>query len=230
MSPNDRDKPTTELASIYREHGDAEPDPGLDRIIRARADQAARRSGARPPAPWIGGLVTASVAVIAIAVVLRQAPTGAPDEARRPAPQTEIPAARSPAPAPGAAPESGAEGLRRSRTPEQAANDTEPDELLEKEAFSADRAAIIDENNEASVGGSGDARDRETAATAADTPLPEIAGDPASMVESIRALIEKGETDRARERAEALKRLHPAHALPDDVRALLDEPTGEGDG
>lgn len=86
MNERNRDAQTRKLQALYREAGDVEPDSGLDRIIRARADQASRDpshdpSHDRRPAgrlPWLGGLVTASVAIIAIAVVLQQTPPGEP--------------------------------------------------------------------------------------------------------------------------------------------------------
>ena len=79
---NDKDRDPTvrasKLEALYSRAGDVEPDSGLDRIIRARADEATR--GARSPGriPWLGGLVTASVAVVAIALVLQQTPPGEP--------------------------------------------------------------------------------------------------------------------------------------------------------
>ena len=76
----DRDCTTraSKLEALYSRAGDVEPDSGLDRIVRARADEAI--GGARSPGqiPWLGGLVTASVAVVAIALVLQQTPPGKP--------------------------------------------------------------------------------------------------------------------------------------------------------
>lgn len=88
MTRNDRDKPSAELEALYREHGDAEPPEGLDRIIRARAERATE-SGRRRAAPWVGGVATASVAIVAVAIVLNQSPQ--PNELQPPetAPQPE---------------------------------------------------------------------------------------------------------------------------------------------
>jgi hypothetical protein len=79
---NQKPKPTpqTELDRRYSESGDAEPAAGLDRMILARADQAlgnARRARRRP---MLAGLATASVALVALAVVLQQTPS-APEPA-----------------------------------------------------------------------------------------------------------------------------------------------------
>jgi len=230
MSPNDRDKPTTELESMYRQHGDIEPDPGLDRMIRARADEAARRSPARRPAPWIGGLVTASVALIAIAVVLRQAPTGAPtsqDEVPRAAPRA-APAGAEPGAVPESAARSGtassiAGAPRRSRTADEARAASDPAGTREGDAFLADRATLIGDRDEKTQSGAGGANEREAAE-------PGRVSDPQVMVESIRRLIEQDRIQPARRRVELLQRMHPEFALPDDVRAILPGPPGDKDG
>ncbi|MEX2499367.1 MAG: hypothetical protein WD397_10895 [Wenzhouxiangellaceae bacterium] len=78
MNERSHDKQTRELQALYREAGDVEPETGLDRIVRARADQASRDRRPAGRLPWLGGLVTASVAIIAIAVVLQQTPPGKP--------------------------------------------------------------------------------------------------------------------------------------------------------
>jgi hypothetical protein len=88
MTRNDRDKSSAELEALYREHGDAEPPEGLDRIVRARAERAAE-SGRRRLAPWIGGVATASVAVVAVAIVLNQSPQPTALQPPETAPQSE---------------------------------------------------------------------------------------------------------------------------------------------
>lgn len=74
MTEQQNDKHDSRLESLYRKSGGVEPDAGLDRIIRARADQAVRAGRSSNRMPWLGGLATASVAIVAIAVVLQQAP------------------------------------------------------------------------------------------------------------------------------------------------------------
>lgn len=70
--------PGSELEALYHAHGNAEPDNGLDRIIRARAEQALDQSRKRRPAPWIAGLATAGALVLAIGLVLQQSPSPTP--------------------------------------------------------------------------------------------------------------------------------------------------------
>lgn len=65
-----------DLAQRYAEHGRVEPPEGLDRMIRARAEQAVADRSPRRPARWVGGLATAMALVLAVVVVVRQeAPT-----------------------------------------------------------------------------------------------------------------------------------------------------------
>lgn len=69
-SSTDRD----ELKQRYADHGQVEPAAGLDRLIRARAEQAVADRSPRRPARWVGGLATAMALVLAIGVVVRQQP------------------------------------------------------------------------------------------------------------------------------------------------------------
>lgn len=71
----------TELDRLYSESADAEPAAGLDRIVLARADQARVNTRQKSRQPWITGLATTSVALVALAVVLQQSP---------PAPESEL--------------------------------------------------------------------------------------------------------------------------------------------
>lgn len=95
---NDRDMRHKDLQSLYREQAEAEPDSGLDRIIRARAEQALESDQRRRPRPWIAGLATAGALVLAVGVIVQQAPPPSPQESA-PAPsaisEDAAPAARS---------------------------------------------------------------------------------------------------------------------------------------
>ena len=64
-----------ELEALYRSGSHVEPEPGLDRIIRARAEQAATQGKRHRPARWLGGLATAAALVLAIGVALQQGPS-----------------------------------------------------------------------------------------------------------------------------------------------------------
>lgn len=85
---NGADMPHKDLQSLYREQAEAEPDSGLDRIIRARAEQALESDQRRRPRPWIAGLATAGALVLAVGVIVQQAPQQAPP----PSPQESAPA------------------------------------------------------------------------------------------------------------------------------------------
>jgi hypothetical protein len=210
-----------ELESLYREAGDAEPSDGLDRIIRARADQAAERTRRRRFAPWVGGLTTASVAIIAVTLGFLQKPNGAsehrvPAEAQTPALESAEPAGRSPdrtalqksETAPAGAPQQGA-ALRERRS----VRDTEAVEIAPSADFAGDRAAPANDADEA---------------------LPPLEPSAASndieaMLARIRALLESGETERARAWAERLVETHPDYKLPEELRSRLtpEAPDGE---
>ncbi|NDY95523.1 hypothetical protein [Wenzhouxiangella limi] len=106
---NGADMPHKDLQSLYREQAEAEPDSGLDRIIRARAEQALESDQRRRPRPWIAGLATAGALVLAVGVIVQQAPQQAPppspqESASAPSAISEdaAPAARSALPRPAA--------------------------------------------------------------------------------------------------------------------------------
>ena len=104
-------KPATpepgELDQLYTAGRDIEPEPGLDRIIRARAEQAAGSPRSHRAARWLGGLGTAAALVLAVGVVLQQSAfesDGLPADLGEPAPSPErtspAPLAESPPPRP----------------------------------------------------------------------------------------------------------------------------------
>jgi hypothetical protein len=74
VNQSKRDMQDAELEALYQQAGDVESEASLDRIIHARAEQARREQASPKRLPWLGGLVTASVVVVAIAVVLQQPP------------------------------------------------------------------------------------------------------------------------------------------------------------
>lgn len=87
-----KDPGVGELEALYRAHGEAEPDSGLDRIIRARAEQALESSQRRRPRPWITGLATAGALFLAVGIIVQQAP---PPTAPETAPSTPAAAEES---------------------------------------------------------------------------------------------------------------------------------------
>ena len=210
MSPNEREKTTSELADLYTRHGeqdDIEPEAGLDRLIRARAEAAVEDSRSRRALPWIGGLATASVAIVAIAVVLQQSPTGeraesdvAIDAFSRQATESNDsvePAAQAPL----------AEISRRARSAEQDLAGSPPVGFSERKSLAADRS--LPELTEA-------AEDRTDA-----DPAEALAVDnPERWLASIRQLVERGDIDKARRQLDRLQRAYPDFPLPEDIRSL----------
>jgi len=110
-----------QLEALYRDHSDIEPDPGLDRMIRARAEQSLEAPRRHRPTPWIAGLATAGALALAVGISLQQAPSPVPEMGRsappasmlgdepasalRSAPMPEPPAPRPQAEAARAAPD-----------------------------------------------------------------------------------------------------------------------------
>lgn len=114
MSRKPTSAETGELERRYASGRDIEPEPGLDRIIRARAEQATKISRSHRPTRWLGGLATAAAVVLAIGVVLQQGvfeSDALPTEFRQPAPTAE-----RASPAPGAESPSSRPSLDRSET------------------------------------------------------------------------------------------------------------------
>ncbi len=59
------------LERLYQDQTPIEPPAGLDRMIRARAEQAIEQEKRIKSLPWMGGLATAAVLVLAVAVVIQ---------------------------------------------------------------------------------------------------------------------------------------------------------------
>jgi hypothetical protein len=98
-------KPTRDdrqrLEALYREHGETEPDAGLDWRIRARAHREARSGRLPRPGHWLGGAAVAASLFVVVSVVMRMEPPqgGSPDAVplqREPSPGAEdsLPAPR----------------------------------------------------------------------------------------------------------------------------------------
>jgi hypothetical protein len=202
-----------ELESLYREAGDAEPSDGLDRIIRARADQAAERTRRRRFAPWIGGLATASVAIVAVTLAIRQTPLDPLSERLVPGEPTTADDTR---PGESGGPSTGnAPAARRQTAPPPAAP--------------ARSAALREGGADVDTEGG---RSSEFAAEAPNTTAPSEPSSPddaaaptataKEMLAAIEAALARGETAQARAWARRLAERHPDHPLPEEVRSLLD--------
>lgn len=93
----------SELEALYRAHAEAEPDSGLDRIIRARAEQALEPAQQRRPGPWIAGLATVGALVLAVGIIVQQTPPPSLPETTPSAPAAREHIAPEPRSAPRAA-------------------------------------------------------------------------------------------------------------------------------
>lgn len=228
MIDRKQDMPDAELEALYREAGDVEPRPGLDRMIRARAEEASRNRHVSRRLPWLGGLATASVAIVAIAVVMQQTPPGestseaiGPTELREPkafmAPSVGAPAeqeksgqagrarAESRTPQPSASARSDTDGTRRDAVPV-------PDAETQADHAQTDRIY-------------GEQADIMTAPNRA-VPA-KIADDPDAMLAEIRELLDAGKTGQAHEWLERLRSTHPDHVVPEDIEQALEEETSD---
>lgn len=225
-SKDDMSKP--ELETLYREAGDVEPGSGLDRIVRARAAEASREARAPRRLPWVGGLVTASVAIVAIAVVLQQSPPG------RPAPETGAALERS-APDAFMAPSMGAqsgekaavEGGREASDAEQVQPHAPPPApsvaapaAMQDSAATGEAEIEVDEIRRSRREDGMAERPGLAAEPARDVPA-EIIDGPDRMLERIGSLIERGEFQRASELLETFRREFPGHDIPEEIEKAL---------
>lgn len=76
------------LDRLYQDQPPVEPPAGLDRMIRAQAEQAVDKDQRHRTLPWMGGLATAAVLVLAVTVVI-QMPEPRPDLPRSNLPSSE---------------------------------------------------------------------------------------------------------------------------------------------
>lgn len=83
------------LDRLYGDQSPIEPPAGLDRIIRAQAEQAVELDRRARPRPWMAGLATTAVAVMAVAVVLQTQLPG-PTVAEPPPPSIQFPSSEVP--------------------------------------------------------------------------------------------------------------------------------------
>ena len=72
------DKSKQALEELYANQASIEPRSDLDRMIRARAEQAVRHEVRAKPIGWMSGFATAAVLVVVVAVVI-QTPQPEPD-------------------------------------------------------------------------------------------------------------------------------------------------------
>ena len=237
MTEQRNDKHDAALEALYRETGDVEPDAGLDRIIRVRADESSRSGRSSNRLPWLGGLVTASVAIVAVAVVLQQAPPGSPPPESF-APQTSGESETSGleilmAPSVGADStlESSAETRRaRSQIREMSSAGADESDASPPPSAAALRPPVQSLPEQQRTERLGDIV-TEQAANVAEPVAPKLhatAADPDTVLARIKALLEDGEIQRAREVLEGLKREYPEHDIPEEIETALRKESGDG--
>lgn len=227
----------TELETLYHKAGDVEPDGGLDRVIRARAEEASRKASKPGRLPWLGGLVTASVAIVAIAVVLQQSPPS------QPAPEAGAPLERS-APEAYMAPSMGAQSQQEVSADADRARAESHEE--EESAFRADRTQTREALQDAAT----ETRPRPTAQPETEPAAPPAEADDSApdrltgarlnatdnaalksgdaLVEKLRELIEAGRMDDARRLRDEARDLDPELELPEDIEQALRRPDSDG--
>lgn len=207
MSRFDRDISMAELESRYADSDDVAPGDGLDRIVRARADQAVASQRARRKVPWLGVLTSASVAALAVIVVVQLPPSDrAPDVQLL---QEDATSSRL-------EPEgSGISNPARARSGESRAQASIPAPTA---APQAERAAPQSASEAPSGLSDLQAFENEGAAPVAPEPEPE------TLLQFIREQLEQGNRARARELGTDFKRMYPECELPEDLRSALAEP------
>ena len=225
MNQRKRDMHDPELEALYRQAGDVEPEAGLDRIVRARAEQARREQASPKRLPWLGGLVTASVAVVAIAVVLQQPPPGesgpetiGPTELREPeafmAPSIAAPAEREESRAADRAGKANG-NLQSVASPQARLAPTHAPTAPESEAETRQNRSQLARDTEQQAG----IAVEQYRVISAD-----IADDPDRMLTEIRNLLANGETGQARELLTRLRANHSDYTVPEEIEEALAQP------
>lgn len=219
MSNKAREASQDALDRMYREAGRLEPGAGLDRIVRARAEQALseQRARSRPGTrPWVAGLATAAIAVVALLAVIQQVPS--PDAA----PPLPEPSAADAAGIADAAPQA---PVSPPATMASDWSESSASQASEQAARTAARERRIrDEASRLSSVQVFGSRVMESSYQAATDEL----------IEGLRALVADGRIDEARRRLEAIEKTGDDVQLPDDLAAVLrqadgaDEPGGDG--
>lgn len=239
MNERRSDKTESRLEALYREAGDIEPDAGLDRIIRARADESVRINSSPMKPPWLGGLITAAVAMVAIAVVMQQTPPGDPiTESLVPQDSGEPEAFMAPSLGVQSQQQdsTGAQlGARESRTGAESriASDRSADRKAKPETATQFRRRIAEEQPEAAARATLPASDDSTLERVTVTGSRINDAEDAlfesrnALVARLRELIEDQRMGQARRLRDQAVELDPELTLPEDIARALDRPNPE---
>ena len=235
MTEHGNDKHDTRLEALYREAGDVEPDAGLDRIIRARADEAVRVGRSSNRLTWLGGLVTASVSIIAIAVVLQQAPPGEP-ALESPAPQQSRQPEAFMAPSMGAQSRQKVSADANSRYSETLEAEQSPGAARTEQARRSRQELTTEEHERLaerpgteimapSLGSNDSVQDRMMV-TGSGITAADLAGlEPGeTLIAKLRELIKEQRIEEARRLLEEAAELEPKLELPEDIEQALKSP------
>lgn len=127
-----------QLARLYREQGNAEPGPGVDQRIRAKARAEVRSSSTPRPAHWLSGVAVAASLFVVVSIVTHIEPPEAELPVSEPARTSADAGAR-----PRQAPEPPAPAPRAPRTRDRRAEASELTAPREDAARSADFASAL---------------------------------------------------------------------------------------
>lgn len=226
------------LETLYRRAADAEPDPGIDRMIRARA-AAHPVSGHRRVLVWGGGLAAAACLVLAVGIGLQ---VGPPAPQAPPTPSMEMDVALPP--------ESGARQEDAFKAGDKAAAEEDSRELSgasvtgsrvrrepQLEAEPEPQAeARVEPRDFVTPSSSRDdrarSRERQTAAPPKPAALRSVPEQiellpPGPWLERIRELVAAGKTETAREMLEAFRKQYPDETIPAELEALFRQQSGD---
>ncbi len=221
VRPNNTNQ--AELENLYRQAGEVEPPAGLDRIVRARADEALS-AAPRRQRPWLGGIVTVSVATLAIVLVtLQPLPRSPMPPMPEPSGQENIDVAPRVAEAPQESGvwEPGAPALEETHAEPadraQSRPATTAPEMRRQYDSSPARSLIDDAAGELESIVVPGARFRTSM-------MPEVMELPSSelVISEIRRLVEAGELQAAHAMADALAAHNPEHEWPEDIASLIE--------
>lgn len=234
MKQKPKSAPQIELDRLYSESGNAEPASGLDRMILARADQALGKARRAHRRPVLAGLATASVALVALVVVLQQAPP-APEPAgpfehsdagsvseERYGPNAGLPTASAARKTAGETRREPEAPAARSRTADFEArlSDSKPAAPPAAEARSESEASVAEPMLQSiTVTGSRIASDEQA--------VDHQSGSPHELLfEQLRALIADGKSEQARELLRTAEQRVGRIALPEDLAPVLGDAPG----
>jgi cytoskeletal protein RodZ len=218
-SPRDKDP----LDRLYQDQPPLEPPAGLDRMIRARAEQAVEKDQRPRTLPWMGGLATAAVLVLAVSVVI-QMPEPRPD---LPRPESVSPnsiesSARQTPTEPAAAPTRAPSQSDRLEISENRARSAAfSDQALAAPAPTAEARRPAPTRDE--VDGASESAEASLQASPSSAGVNALAESESPLWRALEAAIDAGDRQRAEELLEQLREEFPDDARLKDLQARVRE-------